>query len=78
MIVAGNKIYERCGDCGHLVQVNKTLVGSLHICLPPEEREAQRLGIQLIPTSPEEFVKTHQGQMMLSGLLAAIAPKVPK
>lgn len=32
MIVAGNKIYEKCKDCGNLVQMNKWLFGSLHVC----------------------------------------------
>ena len=36
-IVAGNKIYQRCGICGQLVQTNKFLLGGLHICLSDDE-----------------------------------------
>ena len=42
MIIVGNKIYERCADCGALVRVNKFLFGALHICLSPEEIEQKR------------------------------------
>jgi len=39
-MIVGNKIYERCMDCGQLVQVNKWLFGSLHVC--HGERSAAR------------------------------------
>lgn len=38
MIILGNKMYERCPDCGSIVCLNKWLFGSLHICLAPEEK----------------------------------------
>ncbi len=41
MIVVGKKIYERCGFCGQLVQMNKLLFGSLHIC--PERENAGKV-----------------------------------
>lgn len=28
----GNKVYSRCHDCDTLVQVNKPVLGSLHMC----------------------------------------------
>lgn len=31
--VVGNKLYAVCADCGGLVQVNKPLLGSLHLCV---------------------------------------------
>jgi len=37
MIIVGNKIYERCPVCGKLVQINKFIFGSIHICLSDEE-----------------------------------------
>ena len=37
MIIVGNRIYERCGICGKLVQVNKFLLGSFHLCLSDED-----------------------------------------
>lgn len=47
MIIAGNRIYEKCSECNRLVQINKRFFGTLHICLSPEEiarkREAERL-----------------------------------
>mgnify|MGYP007134671691 CR=1 FL=1 len=42
MIIAGNKIYEKCGYCGRMVQLNKFLFGSLHICALPEQRDMVR------------------------------------
>ena len=36
-IIVGNKIYTTCGICKKLVQVNKFLLGSLHICLTEKE-----------------------------------------
>jgi len=41
MIVAGNGIYNHCGNCGKLVQVNKFLVGSLHLCCEAKEQCAE-------------------------------------
>jgi hypothetical protein len=29
----GNRIYAVCSVCGKVVQVNKPVVGSLHVCL---------------------------------------------
>ena len=43
MIVAGNKIYERCQDCEELVQINKFMFGGLHFCLTEEERTAKKM-----------------------------------
>jgi hypothetical protein len=37
MIVAGNKIYDKCPVCGKLVQLNKFFFGSIHVCLTEEE-----------------------------------------
>ena len=39
MILIGNKLYERCPDCGKIVQLNKFFFGSMHICLTPEEQK---------------------------------------
>lgn len=46
MIVAGNKLYERCGLCGRLVCLNKFLFSSLHLCLTEEEAAAVQPGTQ--------------------------------
>ena len=39
--------YKQCSDCGKYVNLAKPILGSLHICLLPEEiitkREAQQL-----------------------------------
>jgi len=32
------KIYKVCEDCGNVVQINKPIFGSLHICTTEEER----------------------------------------
>lgn len=37
MILIGNKLYERCADCGEIVCINKPFFGSLHLCLHPGE-----------------------------------------
>lgn len=36
MKAVGNKIYNVCWDCGELVQINKFLFGSMHICIEDE------------------------------------------
>jgi hypothetical protein len=41
MIIAGNGIYETCGDCGKLVKINKWC-GGLHFCISKEQRAAKR------------------------------------
>lgn len=42
MIIAGNKIYDYCRDCGKLVRLNKPFFGDLHICLTEAELRAKR------------------------------------
>lgn len=37
-VTAGNRIYAMCGGCGKVVQLNKRIFGSMHIC--SEERAA--------------------------------------
>lgn len=36
---AGNKIYDVCADCGKIVQINKFLLGDMHLCTDAEERK---------------------------------------
>jgi len=38
VVAVGGKLYSRCADCGDIVHVNKWLVGSLHLCVSPEEK----------------------------------------
>lgn len=33
MIATGGKLFEHCAKCGKMVQLNKFLIGSLHICV---------------------------------------------
>ena len=40
--IVGNKLMGRCKDCGKIVQINKTIFGSLHFCLTDEEIEEKR------------------------------------
>ena len=35
--VVGSKIYCKCDDCGKLVQLNKFILGDVHLCLTEEE-----------------------------------------
>jgi hypothetical protein len=42
VIIAGNKLYEICGICGKLVQINKFLLASVHFCLTDEELSQRR------------------------------------
>ena len=37
MKIIGNKIYDVCADCGDIVQINKFIVGSLHVCAKPKK-----------------------------------------
>ena len=37
MIRTCGKIYEYCELCGKLVRLNKSILGSLHVCLTDEE-----------------------------------------
>jgi hypothetical protein len=32
VIVAGNKLYVICAECGKMVQINKFILGGLHFC----------------------------------------------
>lgn len=40
-LIVGGKLYQRCGYCMNLVQINKPLLGALHLCLTDEERAAK-------------------------------------
>lgn len=42
MLVLGGKVYEVCGKCGQIVRFDKPLLGSLHICVTPEEERSYR------------------------------------
>lgn len=58
MIVAGHRIYDKCAGCGNLVQINKFLLGSLHICPGSEERRLQREALQgQQPGMPQDLQK---------------------
>jgi hypothetical protein len=37
MVVVGNKLMAVCQTCSCLIQVNKWLFGSLHVCAPTRE-----------------------------------------
>jgi len=32
IVTVGNKMYAICQECGAIVQINKPLLGSLHLC----------------------------------------------
>ena len=36
-IVIGKQLWQQCQVCQQLVRINKTILGSLHICLSEEE-----------------------------------------
>jgi len=36
IVSVGNKMYAKCGTCNKLVQINKGLFGSMHVCNPIE------------------------------------------
>ena len=40
-LVVGGKIYAYCHWCGKMVRLNKLILGSLHICLTEEEKDAK-------------------------------------
>ena len=42
IIIAGNKLYAICDDCGRLVRVNKPFLGTIHFSLSDEERKIKR------------------------------------
>jgi len=37
VIVAGHRIYQVCSACGKLVQINKRILGSMHVCVNQED-----------------------------------------
>lgn len=42
-IVTAGKIYDRCIQCGKLVQLNKGMFGALHFCITNCERAGHHL-----------------------------------
>lgn len=44
----GDKAYGTCADCGKLVQVNKPVVGSLHVCTTACDRAGRHLDIESV------------------------------
>jgi hypothetical protein len=40
IFTVGSKMYGVCYDCGKIVQTNKPIFGSVHICTTDEERRA--------------------------------------
>ncbi len=46
LIVTDGKIYAICDYCKSLIRLNKPIIGSLHACLPPEEREKLDLNLR--------------------------------
>lgn len=47
MIVVGNKLYDRCPNCGNIIQLNKPIFGSMHFCLTDEEEKAKQHNVML-------------------------------
>ncbi len=45
-IVTDGKIYAICNYCKSLIRLNKPIFGSLHACLPPEERAKLDLNLR--------------------------------
>jgi hypothetical protein len=41
VVAINGKTYARCNDCKWVVRIDKPFFGSLHSCVPPEERAAQ-------------------------------------
>jgi hypothetical protein len=37
--IIGGSLREVCPDCGEIVRIDKPVLGSLHICTLPQERE---------------------------------------
>lgn len=37
LVPLGTAVYGLCRDCGKVVQVNKWMFGSLHLCAPAEK-----------------------------------------
>ena len=56
MILIGNKLWERCPDCGKIVQLNKLFFGSMHICLTSTERKLRRE--KYLPITDRDFTGT--------------------
>jgi len=42
----GDKAFNTCADCGKLVQINKSIFGSLHLCISDCEKAGRHLDIQ--------------------------------
>ena len=37
--VVGNKLMGKCFDCGKIIRIDKPVLGSMHLCVLPEEIE---------------------------------------
>jgi hypothetical protein len=44
MFVSAGKVFDRCGKCGKIVQLNKPLLGGLHVCTSECEQAGRHLG----------------------------------
>lgn len=46
LFIVGHKLYGTCAVCNSIVRIDKPIIGGLHLCLPKEEREEQRVASQ--------------------------------
>ena len=63
MLIAGNKIYEYCEDCEKLVQINKMLIGSMHICLTEEEK-AYKVECRAMVKAQSDYIRNPSGNAL--------------
>lgn len=45
-IISGGRVFDTCARCGKLVQLNKPLVGGLHLCATDCQLAGRHLDVQ--------------------------------
>ena len=60
--VVGNKLMGKCYDCGKIIRIDKPILGSIHLCLLPEEIEERNREAMILGETWVEGIKDKHGR----------------